>query len=249
MEESDVARARRLAASKQMILLDRTGVRAVLGHCAPPAAAPACQGRRAEGCAPLLVPAGERWAGVDEVGRGPLAGPVVACACLLPPGWCPEGLRDSKALSPRARRELARVILERADDVRVAVASHFLVDRLNVLRASLAAMGAAADALEGDVGRVVVDGALPLPLTRQWPQQAMPRADARVACVAAASVVAKVLRDTLMEALAPAYPGYGWERNKGYGTPQHLEALAALGPSPLHRRSFRPVWEAGSKPA
>lgn len=187
----------------------------------------------------------ELWAGVDEAGRGPLAGPVVACALVLPPGRvAAAGLRDSKALTPRQRHALFRRLLEQALDVRVAVASHRMVDRLNVLRASLRAMAAAAGALSVGFHRLVVDGPLAVPLERAVTQQPMVDADARVACVAAASVVAKVVRDALMEELDRAYPGYGFARHKGYPTPEHLAALRALGPSPVHRRSFGPVAQA-----
>lgn len=197
-----------------------------------------------EGPALLVAPPPELWAGVDEAGRGPLAGPVVACALVLPPGRVTAGLRDSKALTPRQRQVLFHRVLEQALDVRVAVASHQMVDRLNVLQASLRAMAAAVSALSVGFHRLVVDGPRAVPLDRSVAQQPMVDADARVACVAAASVVAKVVRDALMEELDRAYPGYGFARHKGYPTPEHLAALRTLGPSPVHRRSFGPVAQA-----
>ena len=197
----------------------------------------------------LVAEPPELWAGVDEAGRGPLAGPVVACALVLPPGWRVAGLRDSKQLTPLQRQALFGRLLEQALDVRVAVASHRLVDRLNILQASLRAMAAAVRALVVGFHRLVVDGPQPVPLDDRVAQEPMIDADARVACVAAASVVAKVVRDALMDELDRAYPGYGFARHKGYPTPDHLAALQALGPSPVHRRSFLPVARAERSPA
>lgn len=192
---------------------------------------------------------GERWGGVDEVGRGPLAGPVVACAVVLPPGRGVPGLRDSKALTAPMRLALVPEILRRAVDVRLAIASHRLVDRLDVLQASREAMGAAASALAAECTRLVVDGPLTVPLAAALPQQPVVDGDARVACVAAASVVAKVVRDRLMEEADRLLPGYGFARHKGYPTPEHLEALRRLGPSALHRLSYAPVAAARPRPA
>ena len=197
----------------------------------------------------VVGPAPRPWAGVDEVGRGPLAGPVVACAVVLTPGARIPGLRDSKALTPASRQALMAPILAHALDARVAIVSHRMVDRLNVLQASLHAMAASASALEAPYRTLVVDGPVPVPLGRPVAQVPLVDADARVACVGAASVVAKVVRDRLMEEADRVWPGYGFARHKGYPTPEHLAALERLGPSPLHRRSFRPVAAARPAPA
>lgn len=194
----------------------------------------------------LRVPAaGRGWAGVDEAGRGPLAGPVVAAAVALPPRWCPAGLDDSKRLSVKARDHLFQVVLAGATDVRVAVASHRIVDRINILRASLDAMAHAAASLAVPWDRLIVDGDTPIPWLGEGPApEAVVDADATYACVAAASVVAKVFRDALMVALDGAFPGWALARHKGYATPEHLAILAERGPSPVHRCSFAPVRQA-----
>ncbi len=197
----------------------------------------------------VLQSAPQPWAGVDEVGRGPLAGPVVACAVVLAPGARIHGLRDSKALTSAARQALIAPILAQALDARVAIVSHRMVDRLNVLQASLRAMAASASDLRVPYRTLVVDGPMPVPMRRQVAQVPLVDADARVACVMAASVVAKVVRDRLMEEADRVWPGYGFARHKGYPTPEHLEALHRLGPSPLHRRSYRPVAAASPAPA
>ncbi len=178
-----------------------------------------------------------RVAGVDEVGRGPLAGPVVAAAVILPERP-PAGLRDSKQLSPAARFRLDREI-RATSEVAIALASVAEIDRLNILAATMLAMSRAVAALALPPDAALVDGnRLPeLPC----PARAIVKGDARCAQIAAASIVAKVARDSLMRALAVAHPGYGWERNAGYGTAAHLAALARLGATPQHRRSFAPV--------
>ena len=178
-----------------------------------------------------------RVAGVDEVGRGPLAGPVVAAAVILPERP-PAGLRDSKKLSPASRFRLDREI-RATSEVAIALASVAEIDRLNILAATMLAMSRAVAALALPPDAALVDGnRLPeLPC----PARAIVKGDARCAQIAAASIVAKVARDSLMRARAVAYPGYGWERNAGYGTAAHLAALARLGATPQHRRSFAPV--------
>lgn len=177
-------------------------------------------------------------AGVDEVGRGPLAGPVVAAAVVLPRGGYPDGITDSKRLSAAARERLAAAILACAAVGFGEVAPDEL-DRLNIHHATLLAMSRAVAALPVRPGHVLVDGRF-LPA---WPHAAtaLVGGDGLSLSVAAASVVAKVRRDRAMTAAAESYPGYGWERNKGYGAPEHLRALAERGPTPLHRRSFAPV--------
>ena len=179
-------------------------------------------------------------AGLDEAGRGPLAGPVVAAAVVFPPHVkLIRGLRDSKLLPPRRRARLARVVRARALAVGIGAASVREIDRLNIRRASILAMRRALDRLGVAPDLVLVDG-LPCP-ELGVPHDAIVDGDAHCHSIAAASVIAKTLRDRLMELLAPRHPSYGWESNKGYGTPDHLAALAAWGFTPHHRKSFAPV--------
>lgn len=177
-------------------------------------------------------------AGVDEAGRGCLAGPVVAAAVILDPDRDVDGLDDSKRLSPTARTRLAALIRERAVAVSVGRSSPAEIDRRNILQASLEAMRRAVDGLGVAASFVLVDG------DRMWPRPTIPwrtvvKGDATSRSIAAASIIAKTERDLEMERLAERHPGYGWERNRGYPTPDHFEALRLLGPSPEHRRSFR----------
>jgi len=178
-------------------------------------------------------------AGVDEVGRGPLAGDVVAAAVMLDPQRPIDGLRDSKKLSARRREELAQLIRERALAWSIASASVAEIDELNILQASLLAMHRAVVALDPQPEYVLVDGnRLP-----RWHYTAQPvvRGDDRVPAIAAASILAKVHRDSALIALEIQYPGYGFASHKGYPTPAHLQALQTLGVTPVHRRSFAPV--------
>ncbi|RWR20169.1 ribonuclease HII [Sinirhodobacter populi] len=178
-------------------------------------------------------------AGVDEVGRGPLCGPVVAAAVILDPARIPEGLNDSKKLSHKRRMALEAAI--KTDAVWcVAEASVAEIDRINIVQASHLAMCRALAGLARKADHVLVDGNL-LPKTLAIPAQAIVRGDARSVTIAAASILAKEARDRMMVDLAQQYPGYGWERNAGYPTKDHLQALLDLGPTPVHRRSFRPV--------
>lgn len=181
----------------------------------------------------------ERVAGCDEVGRGTWAGPVVAAAVILDPARPIDGLRDSKALSPRRREELAARIRDCSLAWAIAAASVEEVDALNILRATLLAMQRAVAALGTRPDRVLVDGnRLPdLPM----PALAVVRGDATVPAIAAASIIAKVHRDALMRELAILHPGYGFERHVGYGTMEHAQALQQHGPCALHRRSFAPI--------
>lgn len=182
--------------------------------------------------------------GVDEVGRGPLAGPVVAAAACLFPDSVPEGLGDSKRV-PQKRRELIAAGLR---NVAIAQASVEEIDSLNILRASHLAMVRAVNALAAKLGppaMVLVDGNL-LP-GLDFPARAIVKGDASVACIAAAAIAAKVERDAQMRALDIAFPGYGWASNKGYGSAAHREAIRRLGPTPHHRRSFEPVKSLFSK--
>jgi ribonuclease HII len=177
-------------------------------------------------------------AGLDEVGRGPLAGPVVAAAVVLDPERVPEGLADSKAVSAARREELLRAILETAQ-VGVACVSHLEIDAVNIRQASLLAMCRALAALPCSPDIALVDGNDPPPLA--CGVETIVKGDATVASIAAASIVAKVVRDRLMRRLGRLYPAYGFETNAGYATTAHLEALAAHGPCPFHRRSFAPI--------
>ncbi|RAU23127.1 ribonuclease HII [Paramagnetospirillum kuznetsovii] len=180
--------------------------------------------------------------GIDEVGRGPLCGPVVAAAVILDPARLPrrllERLDDSKALSKRLREELADLVPQTAV-VGFGECSVAEIDRLNILKATLLAMRRAYDAMGRAADHALVDGNRPPDLP--CPVRCVVKGDSLSLSIAAASVVAKVRRDAMMAELALAYPGYGWERNAGYGTAEHLDALKRLGPTPHHRRSFAPV--------
>jgi ribonuclease HII len=182
---------------------------------------------------------GPNLAGVDEVGRGPLAGDVVAAAVILDPQRPVDGLRDSKKLSPRRRLELAGLIRERALAWSVARASVAEIDELNILQASLLAMHRAVQGLALQPGYVLVDGnRLP---RWDYPSEPVVKGDDRVPAIAAASILAKVQRDSELIALEDEYPGYGFASHKGYPTAAHLQALQTLGVTPVHRRSFGPV--------
>jgi ribonuclease HII len=185
---------------------------------------------------------GQLVAGVDEVGRGCLAGPVVAAAVILRDGRRIKGLNDSKQLTRSIRERLDKTIRSQAIAVAVAEASVEEVNRLNILGASRVAMRRAIESLIPPPNFALVDGRDRLPLDLE--HAAVVRGDASCACVAAASIVAKVARDRLMDELDGAYPGYGFARHKGYGTDEHLAALGRLGPSLLHRSAFLPVVQA-----
>ena len=178
-------------------------------------------------------------AGVDEVGRGPLAGPVLAAAVILDPALRLRGLADSKRLTAARREELAEQIRACALAWSIGRAEVEEIDSLNILRASHLAMQRAVDGLEVRPELVFVDGNLTPAFS--MPAVALVGGDALMAAISAAAILAKVARDAEMTALAERYPGYGLERHKGYATAAHLQALASLGPTPLHRRSFAPV--------
>ncbi len=177
-------------------------------------------------------------AGIDEVGRGPWAGPVVACAVILPEEPRIHGLADSKALDEAERERLFAEIVAVAD-VGIGWSTTRVVDRMNILQATHRAMRQAVARLRTAPVHLLVDGRevplLPVPHT------AIVKGDAKCACIGAASIVAKVVRDRFMTRTSPRFPGYGFDRNKGYGTPEHREALARVGPCRLHRESFLPV--------
>lgn len=181
-------------------------------------------------------------AGVDEAGRGPLAGPVVAAAVILDDQDPIDGVADSKTLSAARREALYDAIRARALCLGVGAASVEEIDRLNILQATLLAMQRAVAGLRLRPSLVLVDGnRLPVLEMRT---EAVVRGDATVAAIAAASIVAKVTRDRLMDEAHAAHPAYGFDRHRGYGTAQHLRALRQHGPTPWHRRSFAPVAEA-----
>lgn len=180
-------------------------------------------------------------AGVDEAGRGPLAGPVVAAAVILDPGQRIRGLRDSKELTASARERLAEAIRERAIAWAIARSEVAEIDSLNILQASLLAMRRAIDCLMQRPDVVWIDGLHCPPL--DCPARAIVDGDRQIAAIAAASILAKTARDALLVELDRVYPVYGFARHKGYSTPEHLAALAAHGPCPAHRRSFGPVMQ------
>ena len=184
-----------------------------------------------QGC--LLV------AGIDEAGRGPLAGPVMAAACVLPVKFYLPGLNDSKQLTANQREQLYDRIKEQALDYAVAMAEPAEIDRFNILQATKLAMRRAVDGLRQRPHHLLIDGAqlIQVPV----PQSGIVDGDALSASIAAASILAKVTRDRLMMELHTLYPVYGFAQNKGYGTKQHMQALRLYGPSPIHRRSFAPV--------
>lgn len=179
-------------------------------------------------------------AGIDEVGRGPLAGPVVAAAVMMPEDCIVCGANDSKKLTAPQREGLVEEILASAVCIGIGAASAREIDRFNIRRATALAMQRAIRRLRTTPDHLLVDG-LPVPELGLAAQTAVVEGDSRVHSIACASIVAKVCRDRLMTRLAAHYPDYGWERNKGYGTPIHLDALLRLGPTPHHRRSFQPV--------
>jgi len=183
---------------------------------------------------------GSGIAGVDEAGRGPLAGPVAVAAVVLDPARRIAGLGDSKRLSEAAREALFPRIEERALACSIVLVHADEIDRLDILRATLEGMRRAVAALAVAPVRVLVDGNR-LPTGLAMPAEAIVKGDARVAAIAAASILAKVARDRWMLALDAEYPGYGFAAHKGYPTPDHLDALRRLGPCPAHRRSFAPV--------
>ena len=182
----------------------------------------------------------QRWvAGVDEVGRGPLAGPVVAAAVILDPNKPIKGLTDSKALSAKKRDQLYDEIIDKAAYFAIARSEVEEIDDINILQASLLAMKRSVEALEVQPDEVLVDGI-------HRPQvaglvKAIIKGDLTIPCISAASIIAKVTRDREMVQMDRRYPGYGFASHKGYPTRQHINAIAALGVTPIHRKSFSPV--------
>lgn len=185
---------------------------------------------------------GWKLAGVDEVGRGPLIGPVVTAAVILDPEQPIEGLTDSKKLSEKRREQLFEEITEKAAAWSIGRCEADEIDRLNIYQATLLAMVRAVEGLAMAPEYVLVDGnRCP---AWHWPSEPVVKGDGRVAAISAASILAKVVRDRELVAMDQLYPGYGLAGHKGYPTPVHLEALTRLGATPQHRRSFRPVQEA-----
>lgn len=180
-------------------------------------------------------------AGVDEVGRGSLFGPVVAAAVILDPAYRIRGLRDSKLLPVERREDLAIIIRERCIAWSIAAVDSARIDQINIYQASRLAMRFAVEQLDPAADRLLVDA---VKLDCDLPQQPIIHGDALSASIAAASIIAKVERDRMISAWDPVFPMYHLSSNKGYGTPPHLRALREHGPSPLHRLSFAPVWSA-----
>ncbi|MBI2180136.1 MAG: ribonuclease HII [Deltaproteobacteria bacterium] len=190
-------------------------------------------------------------AGLDEVGRGPLAGPVVAAAVVLPRGFSHDGIKDSKLLTAKQREQLAPVIRSQAESWAIGVVEVEEIDRINILKASLLAMAKAFVALRTRPDYLLIDGNQQIPMqmlqisnpSRVVPpqQKTIVKGDRLCLSIAAASILAKVARDAMMIELDAHYPQYGFAGHKGYGSAAHLEALRRFGPSPVHRRSFKPV--------
>ncbi|WP_224963341.1 ribonuclease HII [Geomonas subterranea] len=182
-----------------------------------------------------------RIAGVDEAGRGPLAGPVVAAAVILPTGLVLPGVNDSKQLTEGKREELFDVIHREALAVGVGIGDHALIDRINILQATLSAMSDAVRGLSVNPDFLLIDGISSVPMN--IPQRTVKKGDSLSLSIAAASIIAKVTRDRMMVEYDARFPGYGFASHKGYGAASHLAAIAELGPCPIHRRSFSGVKE------
>jgi ribonuclease HII len=176
-------------------------------------------------------------AGIDEAGRGPLAGPVVAAAVIFPVEVWIQGVDDSKKLSPRRREELYSVIRSASLSVGIGIVSHEVIDRINIYRATMQAMAEAVARLEPAAEYLLVDG--PRYEASAPPHTAIIDGDARCHAIAAASIIAKVTRDRLMADFDREFPGYGFAKHKGYGTQEHMDALRKFGPCGIHRLSFR----------
>jgi ribonuclease HII len=188
----------------------------------------------------LRVEKGPYIAGIDEVGRGPLAGPVVACAVVMPPDQkAIRGVDDSKKLNAEERERLAARILETAISVGIGAASVREIDRVNIYHANVIAMRRALRRLTVKPDHVLLDGKSIR--TLEWDHTAIVGGDAKCYSIACASIIAKVTRDRVMHALARRYPGYKWEKNVGYSTAAHFQGIAAQGVTPHHRRSFIPI--------
>lgn len=175
-------------------------------------------------------------AGVDEVGRGPLAGPVVTAAVILDPSIMIPGVNDSKKLSPKRRAELKKEIEEKAIAIGIGILDEKVIDDINILEATKQAMRSAILNLDPAPDMVLIDAVHLKDLP--YPQQSIIKGDALSVSIAAASIIAKETRDAMMAAYDEIYPGYGFAKHKGYGTKEHMDAIRKLGPCPIHRRSF-----------
>jgi len=180
-------------------------------------------------------------AGIDEAGRGPLAGPVVSAAVILPTAFHDPEITDSKKLSPGKRERLFNIIYDRAVAVGIGIVDAVEIDRINILQAALLSMAMAVDNLDPQPDHLLIDG--PFPISSELSQQPIPKGDALSISIAAASIVAKVSRDGLMQNYHPYYPQFDFPKHKGYPTRAHKEAIRKFGFSPIHRRSFRGVKE------
>lgn len=178
----------------------------------------------------------EYVAGIDEVGRGPLAGPVVTAAVILPKGCLIEGINDSKKLSPKKREELYDVIMEKAVSVSLGMEDNAIIDSINILQATYSAMRKAVKGLSVKPDMLLVD-AVTIPCV-EIPQTAIIKGDAKSISIGAASIIAKVTRDRMMRKMSLEYPYYDFENNMGYGTARHMEGIKKYGLCPIHRRSF-----------
>jgi ribonuclease HII len=176
-------------------------------------------------------------AGIDEVGRGCLAGPVVSAAVILPSGFSHTLIKDSKKLSPKKRIESFEIIMENALSVGIGIISPETIDRINILQATFESMSCALDHLGIKPTKLLVDGDR-FPGYKNIPYECIIKGDTKIASISAASIVAKVTRDRLMEKLAPEFPAYKWESNFGYGTADHMKALEEIGLSIHHRKTF-----------
>ncbi len=180
-------------------------------------------------------------AGIDEAGRGPLAGPVMAAAVILPAGLLLNGVDDSKKLSPAIREKLFDIIMARALSVGIGIIGPDEIDRINILQATRSAMLAAVQQLTPQPDYLLIDGITTI--NTKIPQKTIKKGDSLSLSIAAASIIAKVTRDRLMVKMDTTYPGYGFAGHKGYGSAAHMEAIRVLGPSPIHRQTFGGVKE------
>jgi ribonuclease HII len=180
-------------------------------------------------------------AGIDEAGRGPLAGPVVAAAVILPEGTDIPGINDSKKLTPVKRENLYRQVYEKAISIGLGIIDAIEIDRINILRASLLSMHMAVSNLYPRPDYLLIDGTFPI--SSHIPQKAIKKGDSQSISIAAASIIAKVSRDRLMKCYSEDFPEYGFHKHMGYGTRRHLEALRTCGPCLIHRKTFRGVKE------
>lgn len=184
-------------------------------------------------------------AGVDEAGRGPLAGPVVSAAVILPDPFPVAGISDSKRLTAKARDRLYDQIYNYAVSIGIGIVDPIEIDRINILQASLTAMRIAVDNLAPAPDYLLIDGTFPVPVN--MPQQSIPKGDARSISIGAASIIAKVTRDRIMEAYCHDYPEFDFHQHKGYATRAHYAAIRQFGCCPIHRRSFKGVLEQGPR--